>query len=594
MSDKRDESARDQEPTDQASPQPESHPEPSAGPEAADTAPAGDEPDGTDPTNPADPSERPEEEATRAADGVGSDGGRRGGWPPSPGVRRAGGIALRILLAAAGAFLGILIGGHTTAEFGPVTAELSITPYGSTTQLSIPPVASVDFDLYDGPLGLNAEVVDIDGVQALELAKDNSKLGELEQGISGQIENAAVWLVVKTALFAIGGAAFVALLAFFRRWREPFVAAGVALVLLVGSAGLGWATYRPEELSEFTIKGAVAQAPSLVSGLATKFSSYGKSVSKMVANISKLYSTVAMLPGDPEDDSIRLLHVSDLHLNPEGFDLTQQLVDQFEPAAVLDTGDLVDWGSAPEDRTFADAIPKLGVPYVYVKGNHDSDQTVATVASLPNAIVLNDTSTTIEGIEIAGIGDTRFSPDKSKNDHDPKIVKAYGKQLAEYVDTLPEAPSIAMVHDPVAASALKGKAPIVLAGHTHARAIKYLGDDTTLMVEGSTGGAGLRGLEHPQPTPLTATVLYFNPKTKALRAYDEVTVGGLGEQNVTIERHTVEAGDHPDDKGDTSPAPVTESGPAPQIDVPDPAGVNDTGPDDGGSGDPTSDGGSPD
>ena len=45
-----------------------------------------------------------------------------------------------------------------------------------------------------------------------------------------------------------------------------------------------------------------------------------------------------------------LLHVSDLHLNPAGFDLMRQVVDQFQVDGVLDTGDITDWGSAPENQ----------------------------------------------------------------------------------------------------------------------------------------------------------------------------------------------------------------------------------------------------
>jgi hypothetical protein len=66
---------------------------------------------------------------------------------------------------------------------------------------------------------------------------------------------------------------------------------------------------------------------------------------------------------------------------------------------------------------------------------------------------------------------------------------------------------------------------------------------TRLMVEGSTGGAGLRGLQGEYPEPLTCTVLYLDPATGALRAYDEITLGGLGETEVTIQRTVVPLAD---------------------------------------------------
>jgi hypothetical protein len=58
-------------------------------------------------------------------------------------------------------------------------------------------------------------------------------------------------------------------------------------------------------------------------------------------------------------------------------------------------------------------------------------------------------------------------------------------------------------------------------------------------VEGSTGGAGLRGLQGEYPEPLTCTVLYLDRGTGELRAYDEITLGGLGETEVTIQRTVV-------------------------------------------------------
>jgi hypothetical protein len=61
---------------------------------------------------------------------------------------------------------------------------------------------------------------------------------------------------------------------------------------------------------------------------------------------------------------------------------------------------------------------------------------------------------------------------------------------------------------------------------------------TRLLVEGSTGGAGLRGLEHEDPTPLTMSVLYFD-EHQALKAYDDIQLGGTGEQNVTMQRKVV-------------------------------------------------------
>ena len=73
---------------------------------------------------------------------------------------------------------------------------------------------------------------------------------------------------------------------------------------------------------------------------------------------------------------------------------------------------------------------------------------------------------------------------------------------------------------------------------------------TLLMVQGSTGGAGLRALQGEYPEPLTCTVLYVDRTDGTLRAYDDITLGGLGLTEATIQRTVVE---RPDDaeNGDT-------------------------------------------
>jgi hypothetical protein len=84
--------------------------------------------------------------------------------------------------------------------------------------------------------------------------------------------------------------------------------------------------------------------------------------------------------------------------------------------------------------------------------------------------------------------------------------------------------------------------PIVLAGHTHGREVSTIsanGNLTRLMVQGSTGGAGLRGLEYKDPTPLAMSVMYFD-QAHDLVAYDDITVGGTGLAEVSLKRHLVQ------------------------------------------------------
>jgi predicted phosphodiesterase len=242
---------------------------------------------------------------------------------------------------------------------------------------------------------------------------------------------------------------------------------------------------------------------------------------------------------------VRVLHVSDVHLNPQAFDVMNLLVDQFDIDAVADTGDTTDWGSDPETRLL-DRIGDIDVPYLWVRGNHDSRATQRAIAQQPNAVVLDRSSATVAGLRFWGAADTRFTPSKDqKSGKNAERTKAEEMAITiseDVDDAQPPGIDVVMVHDPRMAGELGDQVPLVLAGHTHDAKEERLGS-TRLLVEGSTGGAGLRGLQNEDPEPLSATVLYFDPDTDELVAYDRITIDGLGETGARIDRHVVDRGD---------------------------------------------------
>jgi hypothetical protein len=169
---------------------------------------------------------------------------------------------------------------------------------------------------------------------------------------------------------------------------------------------------------------------------------------------------------------------------------------------------------------------------------------------------LENTTTTVGGLTIAGIGDPEFTPDKTETpadgaDDDPLLspLARAGEELATTVRGSTKPVDVAMVHDPEMAGPLSGTCPLVLAGHRHQREVSVLpavpgGGPTRLMIEGSTGGAGLRGLEGEEPTPLTLSVLYFD-ENRTLKAYDDIRLGGTGQSQVTLERKVIGAEPEP-------------------------------------------------
>src|SRR5690625_5619574 len=105
--------------------------------------------------------------------------------------------------------------------------------------------------------------------------------------------------------------------------------------------------------------------------------------------------------GLSSEELITVLHISDVHDNPQAFDVVEELDSQFAIDLVIDTGDIVSWGTQFENDLLH-PIGGLDVPYVFVSGNHDGQATSATIPPHDNAIVLENEVDEVGGLTIAG------------------------------------------------------------------------------------------------------------------------------------------------------------------------------------------------
>jgi predicted phosphodiesterase len=495
--------------------------------------------------------------------------------------------ALRVRLGAAvavvamfGVIIGVLLFAHTTVNVGPFSAEMSVRPslHGGT-EVDIPPLGSLHLDSHDGPIRLRVDLGALDQRRTEELIEDPGAIGVAGQHAIDDVTAGVLRLGLRTLGAAVLCAMVLSALVF-RDFRRVAWSGGIALAVTGGSLGLAAATVNPDSIAEPRYEGLLVNAPAVVGDarrIADNYGRYADQLAQLVGNVSRIYTTVSKLPVfEPAANTTRILHVSDLHLNPSAWGLIRTVVENFDIDAVVDTGDIVDWGSTAEE-TYVSAIAGVKVPYIYVRGNHDSAAIQAAIARQRNAIVLDDMLTTVGGVTIAGIGDPQFTPDKSTPNIDSSLPTS-GERLASTIRASGERVDIAMVHDPAMAPPLSGVVPLVLAGHLHKREVSMLPAPvpadgaaspgpsprpgptgivmpTRLMVEGSTGGAGLRGLESDKPTPLTLSVLYFD-ETHTLKAYDDIQLGGTGESNVEMQRKVIGAEPEPS----TGPAAPASSG----------------------------------
>ncbi|MFD7339386.1 metallophosphoesterase [Streptomyces violascens] len=457
-------------------------------------------------------------------------------------LARAAGLCCVVLI---GAWLGLLVVGNVRTPVGPMDTTMTLRPsLTGGTKINVSPLGALELRSHLAPLRLDVDVDRLDPDRAQALVSHPERISGLQQEIARDVGHGTRDVALRSCVAVVSGATALGL-AVYRRPRRALAAGGLSLALLAACGLSAYATWNPESVMEPKYSGLLTSAPQVVGNarsIVTEFGVYQQELAKLVTNVTKLYDAASTLPAyQPDPATLRVLHVSDIHLNPAAWHIIASLVTQYRIDVIIDSGDTMDHGSTAENR-FLDAIPDLGAPYVWVRGNHDSAETQRYVAGLKNAYVLDDGRTvTIAGVRIAGMGDPEFTPDRSTADADPDgAERAAGSRLAAALRAQARAGTpadIAVTHEPAAARETDGTVPLALAGHLHRRETEVMKLGTRLKVEGSTGGGGLRALQNKEPEQVRASVLYLDSGTHHLQAWDEVTLGGLGLTTAEVSRH---------------------------------------------------------
>ncbi|MGV9313986.1 metallophosphoesterase family protein [Streptomyces sp. NPDC003691] len=476
--------------------------------------------------------------------------------------RRALGLAV---VAGLGAWLGLLVVGSVQTEVGPMETSMALRPDpDGGTRINVSPLGALELASHTAPLRLDVEVKQLDPARSTALVEHPERLSGLEEEVAADVLAGTTELAVRSATAVVTGATALGLVVY-RRPRRALAAGGLALALLAASTAVAVATWNPRSVLEPRYSGLLTSAPSLIGNarsIVTEFDVYQQELARLVTNVTKLYDATSNLPAyRPDPAGIRVLHVSDIHLNPAAWHIIASLVEQYRIDVIVDSGDTMDHGSAAEN-SFLDPIRDLGAPYVWVRGNHDSRTTQAYLSRMKNVTVLDEgRAATVGGLRIAGTGDPQFTPDRSKAAEGAPAERMAGIRLASAIRDQARAGTpvdLAVAHNPVAARETDGTVPLVLAGHLHRRQVEVMRFGTRLKVEGSTGGGGLRAVQNEKPEKVRASVLYLDRTTKRLRAWDEIVLGGLGLTTAEVSRHLPE-----ENKPGAEPSPDPFPKPAP-------------------------------
>jgi predicted phosphodiesterase len=236
----------------------------------------------------------------------------------------------------------------------------------------------------------------------------------------------------------------------------------------------------------------------------------------------------------------------------------QTIAKVFGVSFVINAGDETEWGSDLESsflpgdacaaRSKADYLKDSDgqpLPVYQVKGNHDSTSTMEALAAEGNVTVLDGTGATATGtvlgkevsVSLFGIGDSRYTPDDALVGKKEGDSSSLGGQAVLDARAVSRAGAdIVVTHDPSAFDELSkadftclAGSSLLIAGHTHKEDLSQRVQDVPLLVNGTTGGGGLRTAEGGNSGQSSVmTVVYLDPATKKVERYGVVTVANDG------------------------------------------------------------------
>jgi len=268
------------------------------------------------------------------------------------------------------------------------------------------------------------------------------------------------------------------------RWPagKLLVTVGTAMSVACAGTGLGiWLTYRPDHFDSLRTTGLLLELErnkDVLQDVETR----GSQATPYILNLLALSQSLRenLVPSQVNQTvSSRILLVSDIH-GENQYGLMRSIVADQKIDAVVDLGDIVNFGSVTE----ADAaglftgIEALGVPYLFVGGNHDftslTDRALLTrLASVPNVVLLQPgddayTAYTLKGLRITGFNDPRYFGDDARNTaaKQAPAIDAFNEVMKKQ-----PVPDLVVAHEPAAAEGVD-RADVVLNGHLHSASLR--------------------------------------------------------------------------------------------------------------------------
>ena len=243
-------------------------------------------------------------------------------------------------------------------------------------------------------------------------------------------------------------------------------------------------------------------------------------LNEQLVGLARLVSSSAQR--EPGRDVRHLVLASDLHNSLLALPALDRAVGR-DP--LFFAGDLTSSGS-PFEFTLVRRIVRIGHPFVFVSGNHDSDALVRRMA-LAGGIVLTERGrlrsdgtygpvvVKVRGLRVAGYADPfeRRARDHFRQLREPRPTPEQQEEFRDWLRPLLGRVDVVMVHSPQLAEAaaeelrrIPPRRPLaLLTGHTHVQ--KFRSSTNLVEVNGGTvGGGGTGNLEKTQPFGLAVLI----------------------------------------------------------------------------------------
>lgn len=464
----------------------------------------------------------------------------------------------RIALDAATVVAAVVIGAiafsaaaHGEFGFGPARLAISVAPATSPlTVVELPPFGSVEAVTHRGPvrLTMRLEEIDVEDTQRLvetgALTASRTLAAETVDDLPLTGFSSLLWRVIGGGALAAALASVLVALALRRGRAVVALSVALAVVVPTTAVGIAYATWDSSAFREPTLRGSLVYAPQLVDVFSTRVAKIGRlreQAVKVARDLAAYYADDrALASGGAMPGTFRVLHVTDLHLDPVGAELARSVARSYEASVVIETGDLPVLGVPVETSVFASLID-TSVPLIYVPGNHDSPASLAALEQL-GATVLTSGTVEVGGLRIFGVPDP-ISDDFGIEPDAAAVREAARLSFARLAASLASGettPDVVAVHSPLMDAPFIGVVPLILSGHTHSASFS-VARGTVLLNSGTLGGMPYDPETSGRTVlPYSASILYFTAgQPRRLIAIDRIDV--YPNRSTTVSREVIDA-----------------------------------------------------